>query len=239
VRPRRLAWPLGAPRTEREITLDRAQARHGLLALRLTVGREVTLTSPWGLCPAVVKRADRQRLILTVEPVGEFEATQAATGPTLALPLLRPSRFDWAVEKAVELGARELWPILPARSRARQPDSQKPERWRRLAEEARKQCARAQPLAIAEILTWPDFLTRASSFAGLRLRLDPSGASWPVESMGDPLLVVGPEGGLTESETADLVALGFHPVSLGPWALRSETAALAALAQLGGLVRAG
>jgi 16S rRNA (uracil1498-N3)-methyltransferase len=151
-------------------------------------------------------------------------------GPTLALPLIRPGRFDWALEKAVELGARELWPFTPARGRAKGPGEAKPARWLRLAEEARKQCARADPMAVGPVLAWPGLLARAGEFAGPRLLMDPQGGKWPPLS-GEPLILVGPEGGFSDPEKAGLSELGFLPVALGPLALRTETAALAALAQ--------
>ncbi|MDR2423055.1 MAG: 16S rRNA (uracil(1498)-N(3))-methyltransferase, partial [Deltaproteobacteria bacterium] len=229
MRPRLLAWPPGAAYDETEVTLDASQSRHGLKVLRLSEGDEVTLASPWGLAPAVVVAADRRREVLTLKIVGEFTA-ESAWGPTLALPLIRPSRFDWAVEKAVELGARELWPLTPGRGRSQSPGEAKPARWLRLAEEARKQCARAVPMVVGPVLGWAGFVDRAREFAGPKLLMDPQGREWPLLEE-EPLILIGPEGGFSDLEKADLSELGFWPVALGPRILRTETAALAALAQ--------
>jgi 16S rRNA (uracil1498-N3)-methyltransferase len=209
--------------------LEPSEAKHGLWVLRLKEGAAVTLASPWGLAPAVVLRADRKNLVLTLRLTGAF-VVDDFKGPTLVLPLIRPSRFDWAVEKAVELGARQLWPLMTARVRSTDPSDHKLSRWRRLAEEARKQCARSTPLTIEDILDWPGFLAQAAAFTGPRLVLSPQGGSWPVLE-AEPLILIGPEGGLADQELAAASALGFIPISLGPRILRVETAALAALAQ--------
>ncbi|MDR1609197.1 MAG: 16S rRNA (uracil(1498)-N(3))-methyltransferase [Deltaproteobacteria bacterium] len=228
MKTRLLTWPRSTAASQ-EITLDHDQARHGLLVLRLKEGDSITLASPWGLAEAVVTRADRQTLTLALKLVGDFSGTEC-WGPTLALPLIRPSRFDWAVEKAVELGARRLWPIVPQRARSQESSPQKLARWERLAEEARKQCARSAPLVISAILSWPDFLAEAAAFPGPRLLLAPEGGSWP-DLEEEPLLLIGPEGGFNEAERLTLADLDFLPISLGPRTLRTETAALAALAQ--------
>jgi 16S rRNA (uracil1498-N3)-methyltransferase len=229
LRPRLLAWPRAAESAAREVTLDPDQARHGLRVLRLTEGAKVVLTSPWCLAPAVVVKADRRREILTLSLTGSFQ-TVPTNGPTLALALVRPSRFDLAVAKAVELGAAALWPVVAARCRAQDPSPNQVDRWIRLAEEASKQCARGYPINIEKILTWPKFLALAENFSGPRLFLEPNGQPWP-DLKSDPLLLVGPEGGLTQEEKDSLASLGFNPLTLGPLVLRTETAALAALAQ--------
>ncbi|MDR1872811.1 MAG: 16S rRNA (uracil(1498)-N(3))-methyltransferase [Deltaproteobacteria bacterium] len=225
-----LTWPHGAPLTFEAVDLDPAESRHGLKVLRLKVGDPVVLASPWGLAPAQVVKVDRKSLVLTVKVTGDLKAPNFS-GPTLALPLIRPARFDWAVEKAVELGAKELWPLTVERGRVVNPGDRKLDRWRRLAEEARKQGARATPLEISQILAWPGFMEKAQSYLGPKIRLDPQGGPWPTLE-AEPLIVMGPEGGFTDREALDLNDLGFQPVSLGPIVLRVETAALAALAQV-------
>jgi 16S rRNA (uracil1498-N3)-methyltransferase len=143
-------------------------------------------------------------------------------------------RLDWVVEKATELGAAALLPVMTART---QPERLNRERLRALAIAATEQCERLSvpDIAIPEpldrvVAAWP---------AGRRLVLcDESGAGMPIAEAlaGFPrqapaALFVGPEGGFTDRE---LDALGKLPivtrVGLGPRVLRAETAAVAALA---------
>jgi 16S rRNA (uracil1498-N3)-methyltransferase len=143
-------------------------------------------------------------------------------------------RLDWVVEKATELGAAALLPVMTART---QPERLNRERLRALAIAAAEQCERLSvpDIAIPEpldrvVAAWP---------AGRRLVLcDESGAGMPIAEVlaGFPrqasaALFVGPEGGFTDRE---LDALGKLPivtrVGLGPRVLRAETAAVAALA---------
>jgi 16S rRNA (uracil1498-N3)-methyltransferase len=101
-------------------------------------------------------------------------------------------------------------------------------RWERLAEAARKQCGRNMPMEISTPAALPEWLER--NLAGPRILLDPSGGPLPRAASGPGTLLVGPEGGFSTAETALILSRGFSPASLGNVRLRSETAALAALA---------
>jgi 16S rRNA (uracil1498-N3)-methyltransferase len=151
----------------------------------------------------------------------------------LVFALIKRPRLEWLVEKATELGAAALVPVLTQRTVA---DTVNPARLSAIAREAAEQCERLsvpelrapQPLA-ALLATWPgerrlihcDETGRAPPVAAAMASLEP----------GPVAVLVGPEGGFAESE---LDALGKLPnltsVGLGPRVLRSETAALAALA---------
>lgn len=161
---------------------------------------------------------------------------EAAPAETVLLPaLIRPQRFDWLLEKATELGATAIAPVVTARSVVRIQGSGRPERWQRIVAEAAEQCGRATlpRLAVPAPLT----VALAGCAAPLLIAAEPAhGAAWPlgevVATLGsDPVAVlVGPEGGFTHDEVAAAVAAGARPVSLGPHILRAETAAVAALA---------
>lgn len=236
----RLIWPSEvSTETEGQVFLAPEQARHGALALRLRPGREVEMAGPAGLAPAVVSavefsgRFSRQNPGLAVRLTGPWKLLEHP-GPRLALALIQGQRFDWAVEKSVELGAASLIPLICERCKSAEsgPGPAKQERWRRLAEEARKQCGRAKPmeilppLSLAELLAQPGpgfFLSPGQ--AGGRPGAKPS-------DFASPLLAIGPEGGFSASEVEAFLDHGYEAINLGPIVLRSETAALAALALL-------
>lgn len=231
MRTLRLTWPAAPdPAGSGEVFLSPDQARHGVLVLRLKAGAAVEMVGPGGLAPALVTTVETSgkapRLGVTLS--GPWLGA-AAVGPRLALALISGQRFDWAVEKAVELGAATLIPLISERVKGggARPGPAKEERWQRLAEEARKQCARPAaldifpPLALAELLGQP----------GPGFFLSPSGPAAP-PAAPSPLLAVGPEGGFSPAEEKAFLKAGFSPWSLGPGILRSETAALAALAVL-------
>ena len=149
--------------------------------------------------------------------------------------------MDWTVEKATELGATRIVPVLSARTISRPADAA---RWRRVAEEAGRQCGTAwlpeitDPLAFDAALalaaqTRPLFVAaltpeaRSLHDALTAFSAPPSSAGW----------FVGPEGDFTPAELAKLVESGAIAVSLGPRILRAETACLYGLCVLSSVWR--
>jgi 16S rRNA (uracil1498-N3)-methyltransferase len=219
------------------LRLDSAQARHGVSVLRLKPGDLVEVAGPAGLARARVAtaqggRAGRPPSLTVILDEAWRPHPAEPPGPRLALALVNLPRFDWAVEKAAELGAGEIWPLVcervkPGLARAA---SARAARWRRLAEEARKQCGRPRPLVIRPPVTPAELLAEAGPGpAGFFLSLSADDAPTPENSPPGPWLLVGPEGGFTPGEEAAFLAAGLGPWRLGPLTLRAETAALAAL----------
>ena len=228
-----------------EIWLDSAQARHGVSVLRLKPGDLVEVAGPAGLALARVTtvvsgRAPRLGLVFgdVCEARPEPVQTKEPAGPRLALALINLPRFDWAVEKAAELGAGEIWPLVSERVKPGlvRAASARGARWNRLAEEARKQCGRPRPLVIRPPVTPAELLVVAGpGLAGFFLspRAPGSGGGFAPRKEGSPSAIwvlVGPEGGFSPGEEAAFLAAGLAPRRLGPLTLRAETAALAALA---------
>lgn len=225
----RLTWPGDLPPglPGAEIFLAADQARHGAVVLRLSPGDLVEMAGPGGLAPAQVSVADKKQPRLAVVLTGPW-VKEEKRGPRLALALIQSQRFDWVVEKSVELGASALFPLVTERVKSgdARPGPAKHERWRRLAEEARKQCGRSSALDIQPVRA----LAELATLPGPGLFLSPSGPTgFPADILASPLLVVGPEGGLSRAEEKILAEAGFQPWSLGRTILRAETAALAAL----------
>lgn len=102
----------------------------------------------------------------------------------------------------------------------------KVQRWQKLCDEAARQCGRAS----APVVRRPDKTSLYEDLPARRLVLSP-GAPVGEASSEDLALIIGPEGGLHADEVEQALAQGFEGAGLGPWVLRSDTAAVAALAR--------
>ena len=155
---------------------------------------------------------------------------------TLAVGAGDRERFGWVVEKAVELGATRIIPLVTARAgnvATRLRDSHV-EKFRRQALEATKQCGAAWAVEVDEPATLAGFIQRSEiepHEPGLRWLADAAGDAPPATLDGVAVtIVIGPEGGLEDPERAVLLGAGFRPLALAAQTLRFETAALAAAA---------
>jgi 16S rRNA (uracil1498-N3)-methyltransferase len=207
------------------VELDAAQANYLGNVLRLDRGGELLLfDGSSGEWLARIADTGKKRMILTVER----RTREAETLPDvwLAFAPVKRAQTDWLVEKATELGAARLIPVMTRRTVA---ERVKLERLEAIAIEAAEQCGRTlvpeitKPLALKSLLE----AQRTIYFA------DEAGGEMAVEAFrtGQALILVGPEGGFTDEERALVrAAPNAVPISLGPRILRAETAALAALA---------
>jgi len=158
---------------------------------------------------------------------------------TLVQGVSRGERMDYTIQKATELGARRLVPVLTERSVVRLDAAQavrKLEHWRAVARGACEQCGRAQLPEVAAPRSLTEHLAAGAATGGaLRLLLTPDGeqglAALPA-TLAAVELLIGPEGGLSEAELALARRAGYAGLRLGPRVLRTETAATAAIAAL-------
>ena len=149
-------------------------------------------------------------------------------------------RMDWLIEKATELGAASITPLLAERSVLKlkgERADKKRAHWQAIAIAACEQCGRNQvPLVAAAVDLAGWMKANAQDGETERLLLSLQAGSTPIrqwaEHTGTAVFLSGPEGGLSPAEEALALAQGFKPVSLGARVLRAETAALAALAAL-------
>lgn len=145
--------------------------------------------------------------------------------------LSRGERMDWAIQKASELGANAITPIVSERCEVRLKDERADKRmahWRQVAISACEQCGRSVIPVIHPPLGLADWLEQTE--AELKLVLHP--VAEPLASHGKPqslAFLIGPEGGLADAEVAQAKNHGFHAARLGPRVLRTETAPVVAL----------
>jgi 16S rRNA (uracil1498-N3)-methyltransferase len=217
--------------------LPPAEAHHALHVLRLRAGAAVELFDGRGQC-AEGRIADAARRRVTVAVERAWTESRPAPGAPglvhLAFAVPKGSRADWLVEKATELGVASLRPTVFERSVAgKEPlSAAKRERWLGHCAAAAKQAQVNWLPAIEDAAPLGDLLARAAG--ALVLVGDTAPEAVPIlEALArrrkgeDILIVVGPEGGLTDAERATLRAGGAVAVRLGRTTLRIETAALA------------
>ncbi len=173
--------------------------------------------------------------------LAELEADPALP-ITLALAVYKFDRMEWAIEKATELGAAAIAPMIARRTEKHlaQAAPKRAERWRRIAMEAAKQARRTDvpvvhdPVPLAEHVHAGSEATRIVLAEQERTTTLHHALEEVLASAGDRMpaleLAIGPEGGWAPSEEALFDANGWRAVSLGPRILRAETAAIAALA---------
>lgn len=159
---------------------------------------------------------------------------------TLAQSLLKGEKMDFLIQKATELGVKEIIPFLSSRSVPILDKTRRPERhhrWERIAIEASKQCGRGVIPIVESLKNYSEMLQIGSSY-GLRLILwEREGAKLrkvlgKAEERSKIFFVVGPEGGFSQEEIYTAEELGFIPVHLGKRVLRAETASLCFLSIL-------
>lgn len=210
-----------------EIELDKAQANYLGNVMRLSEGSELLLFDGHsGEWLARISESGKRRMAVAVERL--TRAAEAIADVWLAFAPVKRSQTDWLVEKATELGAGRLIPVITKRTVV---DRVKLERLEAIAIEAAEQCGRTVVPKICQPVTLGAFLkeqlSRALYFADECGGEDAAGAV----RRGPSTLLTGPEGGFTDEERSAIRASpGAVPISLGPRILRAETAALAALA---------
>ncbi|MGE0310145.1 MAG: 16S rRNA (uracil(1498)-N(3))-methyltransferase [Lautropia sp.] len=197
--------------------------------------------------------ASRSRVPQTAILVQRVHAREPL--PSLAIELAQgisaADKMDWTIEKAVELGASAIVPLQCARSVVRLDARRADNRmlhWQRLAAAACAQCGRNRLPMLAPPATFDEWIARdappheaSASQATLRIHLDPRGGrsvpaalSMLAEAPSRIILACGPEGGFDPEEARLLQAHGWAGLRLGPRVLRTETAAMTAIAMIQG-----
>jgi 16S rRNA (uracil1498-N3)-methyltransferase len=188
---------------------------------------------------AVITRVSKAGTAVRIEGVRAVER-ELPLMLTLVQGISRGSRMDYTVQKAVELGIARIEPVLTRRGVVRLDAAgarQKMTHWQAVAIAACEQSGRNRVPEIAAVRTFEEWLAHWSGqhSAVLGLLLDPAAArrlsELPRPAQG-VVLLAGPEGGLTDDERLASERQGLTPVKLGPRVLRTETAALAALAAI-------
>jgi len=226
----------------KKIYVSGEEAHHITEVMRLGCGDPVTVFDGTGAeYDGVIASSGRKKVVIDVLDARPAGGEKRTAGLSLAQAVPKKDKMDLIAREATELGAEEIIPFESARTVARikgERRRRRPERWRRIAVEASKQCGRSELPRISEI----------KDFAGI-LRLIPEydiaimpclskkavllkSALRGIRRPKKTLAIIGPEGGFTEDEVTTAERKGAVLVSLGPLTLKSDTAAVVTLSIL-------
>ncbi|HMK57028.1 MAG TPA: 16S rRNA (uracil(1498)-N(3))-methyltransferase [Dissulfurispiraceae bacterium] len=228
-----------------EILIPAEKSHHLLTVMRCGAGDMLTVIDGMGKAYAARISAISKKKVMIDILHEENTDSESPVNMVLCQGVLKGEKMDLVIQKATELGINEIVPMITGRSQVR--ETRKTARWRKIAEEAAEQCGRAvipvvrSPRTFGEILAhlndeqisggiifWEegglplDDALMKTGFAGRDARPD----------KGKLALMIGPEGGFSASEVEDAEFHGLIRASLGRRILRSETAAIAAVALL-------
>ncbi|MCP4475944.1 MAG: 16S rRNA (uracil(1498)-N(3))-methyltransferase [Gammaproteobacteria bacterium] len=225
------------------VMLTAAASHHLLHVLRVKTGTIITLfNGQGGQFDAEITTMKKRQVAATLKQFIDIDV-ESPLNLHLGQAISKGERIDWVVQKAVELGIKTITPVITARCPIKLTMAQQQKRWthwQRIAESACEQCGRNclpsvnAPLRLA---TWLENLTNTKAEA--KLVLDPNGdhpLSTALDAKTLPIatitLLIGPEGGLTTEEIALAKSTHFISIRASQRILRTETAAIAALAAM-------
>jgi len=214
--------------------LDEKAAQHVGRVLRMQPGQQLSLFN-----------GDGQDYDATIQESGKKHVRVDITGATpnttespldivLGQTLSKGDRMDYAVQKAVEMGATRIVPLTTERCDVKLKGDREDKRlrhWQQVAISAAEQCGRARVPDILPVMNLSQWLEHSQT-CDLRLVLHHR-TEQSLDSLTKPAsvaLMIGPEGGLSLEEIESAEQSGFLPVALGPRVLRTETAPVAAIA---------
>ncbi len=233
----RVFYPLeGQPQAVR---ITGEKAHYLVTVLRCRAGDDLVMFGGRGLSyKGVIKSASKKEVLVEISKAFK-ENTESPLNIVLLQGLLKGERMDLVIQKSTELGVKEIIPVITERSQLR--ETKKVSRWRKIAEEAARQCGRPEVPLIHDPLSFGDFLSDGSPYAShfktyKRLifweedGLDLGRIKKRLEGTRELIMAIGPEGGFTRAEVAGAESKGFIVTSLGNRILRAETAAIAGAA---------
>ncbi len=219
------------------LTVGGSPGNHIVRVLRSRVGDALSVfNGRGGEYGASIEQIRRDTVQISIRE-HRNEERESAFDLTLAQGISRGERMDWVVQKATELGATRIVPVFAERSVVQLDERQaarKVQHWRGIAVAACEQCGRNVVPQIAIPVTLYELLEKPPG-RGISLLLSPT-ASQRIADIADcaegATVLIGPEGGLAQTEHEAAGRAGFTSVRMGPRVLRTETAAVCALSLL-------
>jgi 16S rRNA (uracil1498-N3)-methyltransferase len=221
-----------------DLLLSGKEAHHISNVLRLGHGEEIFLMDGQGnRAKCIVEKKEKGRLFLRILT---RETLQDDRIPIhLIIAVIKGDRMNWLLQKAAELGVLSIRPVIASHTIMSLHGISKEnrmDRWQEIAIQALKQCRGNWATEILPLSSLKEAAQNcpkesAKIFLSEKERKTNIFSTWQSQKQKTPImLAVGPEGGFSEDEREFLEEEGFHPVTLGPRILRSETAAIAGIA---------
>lgn len=228
---------LDGAHSEGEIApLAAEESRHVLKVLRMEIGDALcAIDGCGGRFEAEIERVERDTVFVRL--LNRLSDNESGLRITLYQGLPKSDKLDFIVQKFTELGGSCVCPVKMERSVVKsdvKDGVKRRERLEKIAREATKQCRRATAPEIVEPTSWKQAFERMRKHdlllapwedaQGVRMK------DIDARDVRDIGVVIGPEGGMTAQEVAEMVHLGARVITLGPRILRAETAAIASVA---------
>ena len=223
-----------------EVSLPIETVVHAIKALRLRENNKIMLFSGNGVeFEGVIKEVGTKQVIVTIGK-SIVRSVESPIDIILAQSLSRGDRMDYSIQKATELGANTVQPLQTERSMLKLDSARQIKRvqhWQKIAISACEQCGRNTIPTInppLKLSAWLNTLTLGADSHEKRLALVPDLDS--MDRTGEPpkkiTILIGPEGGFSQREIANIQNKNFSTIKLGPRILRTETACSAAISML-------
>ena len=211
-------------------TLDEKESKHLIRVLRMVKGSCVKLIDGKGnLFEGFISEPDQNKCIIEItREIKDFEKRNYRLHIAIS-PLKNPERFEWFVEKSVEIGIDEITPLICKNT---EKPGIKSERVNNIIISAMKQSLKAKKTLLNETSSYKDFINKNLGGTKMIAHCDDSTGRRKISDVyskkTDSIILIGPEGDFSREEIDSAVKRGFLPVHLGTSRLRTETAGLAA-----------
>jgi len=210
--------------------LDATESKHCIKVLRLRKNQQVTLIDGTGnLYEGIIEEPDPEACVIRITKVTKDSQPRSYKLHLAVSPLKNPERFDWLIEKCVEIGVDEITPLICKNTEKK---NIKTDRINKIIISAMKQSLKTHLTILNEVIDFKNFISR--DFKGTKLIAHCSVNFYRVSvpevyrKRDDALFLIGPEGDFTDEEIRDAEKMGYRSVHLGPSRLRTETAGIAA-----------
>ncbi len=218
--------------TSELVQLEEAASHHLSKVLRMQAGRELILfNGAGGEFAAVIQEVSKKYVTVAIAE-HTADNRESPLQLELAIGISRGERFEWVLQKATELGVAKITPLLTERTEVKVGGERQEkliDRWQQIIISACEQCQRNLLPELSAPVQFSEWLTTVNSDLRFVLHHRDS-KTLPAEQTPQSVsLLIGPEGGLSESEIAHAQANNFNALTLGPRVLRTETAPVAAI----------
>jgi 16S rRNA (uracil1498-N3)-methyltransferase len=216
----------------RDLQLDSDAARHLSTVLRMREGERLCLFHDGVEGEAIISALSKRGVTVSILSSNEVNR-ESPLHIMLAQGISRGDRMDYTIQKAVELGVTAIAPIITERTAVKldaERSNKRSAHWRGIIISACEQCGRTTLPTLYPVTTLSSWLVERTNGSRLLLRGNAQHSLNSLVLEGYITILIGPEGGLSDAECAAAEAVGYTAVRMGPRILRTETAALAALA---------